>query len=113
MFRGPFTMNETCATCGLEFGRGEHGYFTGAMYVSYGLAIPLIALLTLVEYVFLPHWSLFRLVLLATVICVPGIPWIWQYSRVLWVYFDQSIDPSESSEADSSARMPDETRPQS
>jgi uncharacterized protein (DUF983 family) len=93
IFRAPLTMNERCPNCGLLFGRGEPGYFTGAMYVSYALAIPLIALLTLIEYQFLPHWSLFRLVLLAWGLCVPLIPWIWQYSRVIWIHFDQAIDP--------------------
>jgi hypothetical protein len=28
---------------------------------------------------------------------VPVIPWVWQYSRVLWIYFDQSIDPDTNS----------------
>ena len=52
------------------------------------------ALLTLIEYLALPHWSLLRLVLLATLICTPLIPWIWQYSRVIWIHFDQYFDPS-------------------
>ena len=56
-------------------------------------AIPLIALLTLIENLFLPGWSLLRLVGLATAICVPLIPWIWQYSRVIWIHFDQYFDP--------------------
>jgi hypothetical protein len=94
-------MNEHCPVCGLHFGRGEPGYFTGAMYFSYGLAIPLIALLTLIEYLLLPHWSLLRLVLLATLICVPLIPWIWQYSRVIWIHFDQYFDPSPRPETES------------
>ncbi len=87
-------MIEVCEQCGLEFGRGDPGYFTGAMYVSYALSMPLIALLTLIEYLLLPHWTLLRLVLLATVICIPLIPWIWQYSRVIWIHFDQWIDPA-------------------
>ncbi len=86
-------MNEECPVCGLRFGRGEPGYFTGAMYVSYGLAIPLIAALTLLEYFIFPRWSLWQLVLLAWALCVPLIPWVWQYSRVIWIHFDQSIDP--------------------
>jgi uncharacterized protein (DUF983 family) len=96
IFRAPFAMNEKCPDCGLLFGRGEPGYFTGAMYVSYALAIPIIALLTLVEWLLLPEWSLFQLVLLAWAICVPAIPWIWQYSRVIWIHFDQAIDPQTS-----------------
>ncbi len=55
-------MNEHCPQCGLQFGRGEPGYFTGAMYFSYGLAIPLIALLTLIAYLIRPDWTLLWLV---------------------------------------------------
>jgi uncharacterized protein (DUF983 family) len=95
IFRSAWRMNEHCPTCGLHFGRGEPGYFTGAMYVSYGLAIPLIALLTLIEYLILRRGSILQLVLLATAICVPLIPWIWQYSRVIWIHFDQYFDPSQ------------------
>ena len=65
IFRRPLEMYEECPGCGLDFDRGQPGYFTGAMYVSYALAIPLIALLTLIEHLMIPSWSLFRLVLLA------------------------------------------------
>jgi uncharacterized protein (DUF983 family) len=96
IFRSLMTMNETCPVCGLDFSRGDPGYFTGAMYVSYALAIPLIALGTLIAYLIVSRWSLFRLVMAATLACVPLIPWIWQYSRVIWIHFDQSIDPEGS-----------------
>jgi len=86
-------MNENCPVCQLDFDRGEPGYFTGAMYASYALAIPLIALLTLIEYIILRSWSLLGLVVLAWAICVPLTPWIWQYSRVIWIYFDRYFDP--------------------
>ena len=95
LFPALLLMNENCPECALDFDRGDPGYFTGAMYFSYALAIPLIALVTLVVYLVAPGWSLFRLVLLATIACLPLIPWIWQYSRVLWVYFDQYFDPEE------------------
>ena len=62
IFHAPLAMNEDCPVCHLQYGRGEPGYFTGAMYFSYALAIPLIALLTLIEYLFLPGWTLLRLV---------------------------------------------------
>ncbi|QEH36844.1 hypothetical protein OJF2_54290 [Aquisphaera giovannonii] len=93
IFAGPFAMHEECPGCGYDFDRGEPGYFTGAMYVSYALAVPLIAVLTGIEYLLLPHWTLFRLVLLAWVLCVPLVPWIWQYSRAIWIHFDQWVDP--------------------
>src|SRR5262245_8126211 len=95
MFRSAWVLNADCPICGLDFDRGDPGYFTGAMYVSYALAIPLIALLTLVEHLIVPSWSLFRLVILASLICVPLVPWLWQYSRVIWVYFDQFFDPDD------------------
>jgi uncharacterized protein (DUF983 family) len=95
VFRSTWVMNEDCPICGLDFDRGEPGYFTGAMYVSYALAIPLIALLTLIEHLILPSWSLFRLVVLASIVCLPLIPWIWQYSRVIWIYFDRYFDPED------------------
>ena len=99
--RGPifvsmWVMHDDCPACGLDFDRGDPGHFTGAMYVSYALAIPLIALLTLIEYLIIPGWSLFRLVVLATLLCMPLIPWIWQYSRVIWIYFDRYFDPEDS-----------------
>jgi uncharacterized protein (DUF983 family) len=95
LFRALMVMREDCPACGLDLDRGDPGYFTGAMYVSYALAIPLIALLTLIAYLIVPSWSLFRLVVAASIICSPLIPWIWQYSRVIWIYFDQYFDPEE------------------
>jgi hypothetical protein len=88
-------MHEPCPGCGLKLDRGEPGYFTGAMYISYALAIPLIALLTLIEHLMILSWPLFYLVALAWVLCIPLIPWIWQFSRVIWIHFDRWVDPGE------------------
>ena len=68
------------------------------MYASYGMVIPLVTLLTLIEYIILRSWSLLSLVLLASAICVPLVPWIWQYSRVLWIAFDRYFDPGDPHE---------------
>jgi hypothetical protein len=91
-------MNENCPVCELDFDRGEPGYFTGAMYVSYALAIPMIALFTVVGYLLARDRSLFFLVLVAWLICLPLTPWIWQYSRVIWIYFDRYFDPDDRSD---------------
>src|SRR5262245_53992476 len=40
LFEGPFTMRARCATCDLVFER-EPGYFIGAMYINYGIAVML------------------------------------------------------------------------
>ena len=55
IFASMWVMHDDCPACGLDFDRGDPGYFTGAMYVSYALAIPLIALLTLIEHLIIPE----------------------------------------------------------
>src|SRR5204862_6507411 len=41
VFRRFVSMNDGCPECGYVFGR-EEGYFTGAMYISYTLALGLL-----------------------------------------------------------------------
>jgi uncharacterized protein (DUF983 family) len=95
VFHSLWIMNANCPVCGIDFYRGDPGYFTGAMYASYAMAIPLISILTGIGYLIFPAWSLFRLVMTASALSTPLIPWIWQYSRVLWIYFDRYFDPEE------------------
>ena len=92
IFRGPWTMNDDCPACGLRLMR-ETGYFTGAMYFSYALGIPIIALFTLVAYLLLPRWHLYQHVLLAWAAFLPLVPAVFRYSRVLWIHFDRYFDP--------------------
>jgi hypothetical protein len=70
----------------------EHGYFTGAMYVSYALGIPIICLFTLVAWLAFPRWQIWQLVLLAWVAFLPLVPWTFRISRVLWIYIDRALD---------------------
>jgi uncharacterized protein (DUF983 family) len=107
IFGSMWSMHDDCPGCGLDFDRGDPGHFTGAMYVSYALAIPLIALLTLIEHLIIPGWSLFRLVLLASALCVPLIPWLWQYSRVIWIYLDRFFDPDDAADPAAPGPPPD------
>ncbi len=95
VYRSIFQMHNYCSTCGLDFDRGEPGYFTGATFVSYILAMMLNAFLTLTEAVLFPDRSVVRLMAEASFLTIPLFPWIWQYSRILWMVFDQSIDPSD------------------
>jgi uncharacterized protein (DUF983 family) len=95
IFHSIWKMNENCPVCGLDFDRGDPGYFTGAMYASYAMAIPLLAIVSAIMYLIAPAWSIFRLGMTASALCVPLVPWIWQYSRVLWIYFDRYFDPED------------------
>ena len=74
IYRGFPRMCELCAICGLKFQR-EEGYFLGAMYISFGLALVVIALI----------W--------AVLIFLPLAPAISLFARVLWIYLDQTFDP--------------------
>lgn len=55
IFSGWLRMNEECPTCHLRFGR-EPGYFTGAMYVSYTLAVPILIVITAILAILWYRW---------------------------------------------------------
>jgi hypothetical protein len=84
-------MHECCPVCGLKFER-EAGYFLGAMYISYGLALFTIVGLSLLRWI-CTHWSLQKTIVWALLLFVPLAPVLTLFSRVLWIYLDQAIDP--------------------
>jgi hypothetical protein len=84
-------MHDYCPTCGLRFNR-EPGYFLGAMYISYGLALFVIVALGAALWV-VTNWRLDRIAIWAVLLFLPLAPMLTFLSRVLWIYFDQKIDP--------------------
>ena len=84
-------MHERCPACGLKFER-EQGYFLGAMYFSYMIAIIAISLLTVIVWALL-SCDLPESVAAGFLLFLPAAPVVTFFSRVLWIYFDQSIDP--------------------
>jgi uncharacterized protein (DUF983 family) len=91
IFRGFPKMHELCPTCGLKFER-EEGYFLGAMYVSYGVALVLIAAFAALLWYF-TRWPIDKAALWAFIAFLPFAPTLTLFSRVVWIYLDQSIDP--------------------
>lgn len=86
-------MYPSCPACSLVFER-EPGYFVGAMYISYALAVPIVAGLTaLLSCFVVPRWPLHWTVLLAAVLFVPAVPLVFRASRVAWIHLDQRLDP--------------------
>jgi len=85
------SMHERCPVCALKFER-EPGYFLGAMYISYGVALVTIVVLALALWLGM-RWSLQKSTLWAILLFLPLAPLITLFSRVLWVYLDQAIDP--------------------
>jgi len=86
-------MHPSCPVCGLKFER-EPGYFLGAMYISYGLALIIIAGIAAILWL-ATHWTIGTVTLWAIGLFLPMAPAITLFARVLWIYLDQAIDPEQ------------------
>jgi hypothetical protein len=84
-------MHDLCPACVLLFNR-EQGYFLGAMYISYGLALAVILIIGVILWA-LSSWRLDQIAIWAVVFFLPFAPMLTFLSRVLWIYLDQTIDP--------------------
>lgn len=84
-------MYERCPDCNLKFER-EEGYFLGAMYISYGLSLLVIVLLSLLFWS-VTRWSMIKDVGWALIVFLLLAPATTLFARVLWIYLDQAIDP--------------------
>ena len=91
IFTGIPKMWPACPSCGLKFDR-EPGYFLGAMYISYGLGLFTIAAFGVILWL-ATRWSLEKVTLWAIILFLPFTPLLTLFSRVLWIYLDQAIDP--------------------
>jgi uncharacterized protein (DUF983 family) len=91
IFRGFPRMHERCPVCDLKFER-EPGYFLGAMYVSYGLGVVIVAMIAALLWS-VTDWWITKDTLWAVVLFLPLAPTITLLARVLWIYLDQTIDP--------------------
>src|SRR5919201_1897552 len=101
LFRGLLDMWERCPQCGLRFER-EEGYFTGAMYASYLLALPLVFGIFGILWLFSSRTLVAAEVLLVvtTVLTVPLVPLLFRYSRAIWLYFDWRFGPDREAGTD-------------
>ncbi len=86
-------MRETCLVCGLKFER-EEGYFVGAMLIDYGLGLAIVGAIGVVVW-YLTRWPLDKAAIVAFLIFLPIIPTLTRFGRVLWIYLDQAIEPSD------------------
>ena len=92
VFRSLMSMNETCPSCGHRFER-EPGFFLGAMYVSYGLAVVIYLMLLGLAALALrgrPQLVVFGAALL---MLLPCVPFLFRYSRLIWLHLDWALDP--------------------
>jgi hypothetical protein len=91
ILRGFPKMHQRCRVCDLKFER-EEGYFLGAMYISYALALVTIVGLAMLLWL-ATSWSLQKITIVAILLFLPLAPTLTLFSRVLWIYLDWAIDP--------------------
>jgi len=87
-------MHERCPVCNLRFER-EPGYFLGAMYIGYGLALTMIAIFSGALFA-VTRLHLRGSIFGGLLLFLPFAPFLTHMARVLWIYLDQSTDPDRS-----------------
>ena len=90
VFGGLVRMHTHCPVCGIKFER-EAGYFVGAMYFSYALAIAVAVPVVAAGY--LLGWPRLTIGIAAGAVLLALVPWLFRYSRILWLHMDQWVDP--------------------
>lgn len=72
----------------------ESGYFAGAMVVSYGLAVPILAGIV-VALIIVGGLDAVAALIIGNTAYLVLVPFIFRYSRVVWLHVDWLIDPGE------------------
>lgn len=91
IFRGLFSMHDSCEACGRRFNRAP-GYLLGSIYINYGVT----AMLVVIAYFSLYFTDTLRgtpLLVLLTAFSVIFPLWFFRYARALWIAFDERWDP--------------------
>lgn len=88
MFSGLIEMNDRCPVCGHRFMR-EPGFFQGAMYVSYVLAMAQLLVLALLANRWIaPHLGRTAAWAAAVIAQLLLVPVLYRYSRVVWAHLN-------------------------
>jgi uncharacterized C2H2 Zn-finger protein len=94
VWRRFLSMNTACPVCGLVFDR-ESGYFAGAMVVSYALAVPILAAIV-IALILLGGLDPVVALIIGNTSYLVLVPFIFRYSRVVWLHLDWLLDPERS-----------------
>jgi divalent metal cation (Fe/Co/Zn/Cd) transporter len=65
------------------------------MYISYAVGLGIVAVLSVLVWA-VTAWGLIKDVIAAVVLFLPLAPAITLFSRVLWIYLDQTVDPEQT-----------------
>jgi uncharacterized protein (DUF983 family) len=84
-------MPDHCEACGLKF-NPEPGFYTGAMYVSYGFSVALFLLSFFTLYIGLKVEGLTFLMIYSITLLLLS-PFLFRYSRTVYLYLFYSYEP--------------------
>jgi uncharacterized protein (DUF983 family) len=79
-------MNHECPHCGIRL-EPEPGFYQGAMFVSYALAVGVIIAVWVVLYNFFGNPSQWTYIGVCTALILLFVPFNYRYSRILFLYF--------------------------
>lgn len=85
-------MYERCAHCGHKF-EIEHGFWYGAMYVSYGLTVAFSVAVFVLTYLIYPAADAWLYLTLIIAVIVGLVPITYRMSRMIWMNMFSSFDP--------------------
>lgn len=111
IFSSFFRTNKDCPVCGIHFER-ETGYYLTAMFFAYTIGFVMVAPLAL--YLYFRQTPTLQFSVIIGVVILLLWPFIFRYSRVLWLHADQLMDPRDlhMDDADGSdGAMKTESRP--
>ena len=89
VFRSLLGMYADCPNCGIHYER-ETGYFLNAMFFAYVIGFLILAPTML--YLYFQQVSTMWFTIIVTAETILLWPWVFRYSRVLWLHIDQLID---------------------
>ncbi len=90
-------MHERCDVCGHKY-QIENGFWYGAMYVSYAITVALAVATFVLTYLIYPAASAGLYIGLISTVIVLCVPMTYRGSRLIWMNFFSSYDPSKSKE---------------
>lgn len=85
-------MHAQCPNCRYVYER-EPGYFLGAIVIGYAVALPGVAALGYLVHLLAPNLDWTLAFGIGFVLYVGLSPTIYRYSRAIWMYIDNWLDP--------------------
>lgn len=92
MFGGPVTMHKQCPNCRYVFER-EPGYFLGAIAIGYFIGVGTVVVLSVAIRQIVPTLDWEYCFWIGLLVYLAFTPFVFQYARTIWMYFDNWFDP--------------------